>query len=248
MKPEEGASDLAKRSDSLTDLALTLPIFVVYHLGVVFLPVRNAADPVSGQLSELAKESLPQYVGITLAIGVAFVLLLLALGQRKSLKPMRFAVIAVEGALYAFIMRATGAYATTSMASLSHATQPAISHALAHGLPDMTGSVAGNWIMALGAGFYEEVLFRAGLFGVGALILKKFAGGTKAWLLLAGWAVVEAAVFSGWHYIGALGDGFELQSFVFRAVCGLVLTAIFAFRGFAPAVWTHALYDLWVMG
>lgn len=29
--------------------------------------------------------------------------------------------------------------------------------------------------------------------------------------------------------------------------CGLVLTAIYAFRGFAPAVWTHALYDVWVM-
>jgi hypothetical protein len=44
-----------------------------------------------------------------------------------------------------------------------------------------------------------------------------------------------------------LGDDFELSSFVFRTVCGLVLTAIFAIRGFAPAVWTHALYDVWVM-
>jgi outer membrane receptor protein involved in Fe transport len=28
----------------------------------------------------------------------------------------------------------------------------------------------------------------------------------------------------------------------------VVLTAIFVFRGFAPAVWTHVLYDVWVMG
>ena len=72
-------ADLGKRSDSLTDLALTLPIFVVYHLGVVFLPVRNAADPVSGRLAELAHESLLTYFAITVAIGVAFVLLLLLL-------------------------------------------------------------------------------------------------------------------------------------------------------------------------
>jgi hypothetical protein len=58
---------------------------------------------------------------------------------------------------------------------------------------------------------------------------------------------VAAAVFAGWHYVGALGDPWSVQTFVFRAVCGLVLTAIFAFRGFAPAVWTHALYDVWVM-
>ena len=46
----------------------------------------------------------------------------------------------------------------------------------------------------------------------------------------------------------AIGSGaFVLQTFVFRAVCGLILTAIYAFRGFAPAVWTHALYDVWVM-
>ncbi len=58
---------------------------------------------------------------------------------------------------------------------------------------------------------------------------------------------MEAAAFSGWHYVGALGDPFDLQSFAFRAVCGLFLTMIFAFRGFAPAVWTHAIYDVWVM-
>ena len=61
------------------------------------------------------------------------------------------------------------------------------------------------------------------------------------------WAVIAAAVFAGWHYVGALGDDFSIESFAFRAVCGLVLTAIYAFRGFAPAVWTHALYDVWVM-
>ncbi len=61
------------------------------------------------------------------------------------------------------------------------------------------------------------------------------------------WGIAESLAFSAWHYTGALGDGFEMSSFVFRAVCGLILTAIFAFRGFAPAVWTHALYDVWVM-
>ena len=60
-------------------------------------------------------------------------------------------------------------------------------------------------------------------------------------------AVVASALFSGWHYFGEFGEVFELRSFVFRFVCGLVFTVIYAFRGFAPVVWTHALYDVWVM-
>jgi hypothetical protein len=62
-----------------------------------------------------------------------------------------------------------------------------------------------------------------------------------------GWAVACACLFSGWHYVGELGESFDLMTFVFRGVCGLVFTLIYHFRGFAPAVWTHALYDIWVL-
>jgi hypothetical protein len=44
-----------------------------------------------------------------------------------------------------------------------------------------------------------------------------------------------------------MADGFQLISFTFRAVLGLLLTLIFATRGFAAAVWTHAIYDVWVL-
>jgi hypothetical protein len=54
-------------------------------------------------------------------------------------------------------------------------------------------------------------------------------------------------VFSGFHYVGAMADKLQGPSFVFRAVLGLVLTLIYATRGFAAAVWTHALYDVWVL-
>jgi hypothetical protein len=229
----EREQELAKKSDAWTDLGLTLPIFLIYHLGVIFLPVRNAADPVTQELRALANQSLPLYAGLTLAVGVVFVLVLATLGRREELSGKRFALIAVEGALYALLMRFVGSYVVGSL-RLAPGGEP-------------FGAFSGL-IMSLGAGFYEEIAFRVGLFGLGALILKMFFGkGLQGILLMAGWAVVAAAVFSGWHYVGALGDAFDLKSFVFRTVCGLVLTAIYVFRGFAPAVWTHALYDVWVM-
>jgi Type II CAAX prenyl endopeptidase Rce1-like len=239
--PEKAAGDpgsprvdpkLTLKSDAWTDLALTLPIFLIYHLGVVFLPVRNAADPVTHELRSLANASMVTYAGITLAIGAAFVLVLITLGRGKALDKKRFLYIAVEGALYAILMRFAGAYAVGS---------------LRLGPPGGSGVFSGV-VMSLGAGFYEEIAFRVGLFGLGALILRRvLAAGPKRLVAVCAWAVCAAMVFSGWHYVGELGDSFELSSFVFRAVCGLVLTAIYALRGFAPAVWTHALYDIWVL-
>ena len=44
-----------------------------------------------------------------------------------------------------------------------------------------------------------------------------------------------------------MSDKFALASFTFRALLGLILTIIYVTRGFAAAVWTHALYDVWVL-
>lgn len=234
-QPEASPSpQVGRRSDPWTDLALTLPIFVIYHLGVIFLPVRNAADPVTAELRALAKHSMPTYAALTLAIGALFVAVLYTLGRKQSLEPKRFLLVGLEGALYAVLMRLAGSYVVGSLRLGSGA--------------DGEDSIFSSLVMALGAGFYEEVVFRVGIFGVGALILRKLFGtGVKGFVLIACWGVIEALMFSAWHYTGSMGDSFDASSFVFRAVCGLVLTAIFAFRGFAPAVWTHALYDVWVM-
>src|SRR5262245_20936543 len=143
---------IARRSDAWTDLGLTLPIFVAYHLGVILLPIRNAADPVTAELKSLAKHSLPMYAGLTLAIGAAFVGVLWTLGQRRALSGARFLLIAVEGALYAALMRGAGSYV---IGSLSLA-------------PGSSSGPFASVVMSLGAGFYEEIVFRAALFGVGA--------------------------------------------------------------------------------
>jgi len=215
------------------DLGLTLPIFVGYHLGVIFLPVRNAADLVTRELVALADNSLLFYTGLTLAIGAVYVVALVVLGRGHALRWERFGFVAAEGVLYAIAMRLVASYVVGRVF-------------LAAGLN--SGFV--GLVMSLGAGFYEEIVFRVFLFGLGARLLSVLFPATvplRRTLLTFGWAVVAAAVFSGWHYVGALGEPFEAKSFVFRWVCGLVFTGIYAFRGFAPVVWTHALYDIWVL-
>jgi hypothetical protein len=231
----------APRSDAWSDLALTLPLFVAYHLGVVFLPVQNAADVVTRELVMLAENNLMAYGGLTLAIGIVFVGVLSVLGRHQELRWQRFVWIASEGILYAVAMRLVAGYVVGKL-RLAGAEVPAV----AGGPP----GVFGGLVLSIGAGFYEEIAFRVLLFGLGAQVLRLFAEPipvVQARLLTLGWAVVAAGLFSGWHYFGALGDPFELKSFVFRWVCGLVFTVIYAFRGFAPVVWTHVIYDVWVL-
>ncbi len=219
------------RSRPLTDLGLTMPVFVGYHLGVVFVPVRNAADIVTQELVALASQNLLYYGGLTLAIATVFVGVLLVLGRGEALRWQRFASLAAEGVVYAVAMRLVAGYVIGK---------------LALGAPAGLESRFAGAVMALGAGFYEEIAFRVGLYGLGARLADIVFPGRRL-LVHLGWGLVAAALFSGWHHFGALGDPFDLKVFVFRWVCGVVFTVIYVFRGFAPAVWTHTLYDLWVL-
>jgi hypothetical protein len=220
-------------SSAWTDVGLTLPVFVAYHLGVVFLPVRNAADVVTQELVALAHNDRLFYAGLTVGLGVFFVALLLILGRRQALRWQSFAWLLLEGVLYAVSMRLV---ASSVVGRLF----------LAAGIEArFTG-----FVMSLGAGLYEEVAFRVLLYGIGFKCLKVLfapASRLRRFLLALTWAVFCALVFSAWHHLGALGDEFDARVFVFRAVCALLFTLIYVTRGFAPVVWTHVVYDVWVL-
>lgn len=99
--------------------------------------------------------------------------------------------------------------------------------------------------LSMGAGLYEELFFRVllvgGLFFVARRLLQ------KRWVAFTLSVVLAALIFSGVHYVGALGDAFTLSSFLFRFLFGLSLNAIYLWRGFGVAAWTHAIYDIMVV-
>src|SRR5512140_2917546 len=97
-------------SDPWSDLVLTLPMFVGYHIGVIFLPIRNAADVVTRELVALAGHDMAAYGGLTLGIGLTYVLVLGLAGRGHALRWQRFALIAAEGVAYAVAMRVVANY------------------------------------------------------------------------------------------------------------------------------------------
>lgn len=223
----------ASASGPWTDLGLTLPVFLGYHLGVVFLPVRNAADWMTRNLVALADNDIQLYATLTICVGVAYAGTLIALGRGHALRGAAFIWLLVEAVVYATAMRYVASFVVGKVFLAN---------------PMETGSFAGL-VLSLGAGFYEELAFRVLLFGLGFWLLKLLfpMSALSRTLVGVGWALTTALVFSLWHYVGFLGEPFEPRSFVFRTTCGVVFCAIYYFRGFAPAVWTHVLYDVWVL-
>jgi len=101
-------------------------------------------------------------------------------------------------------------------------------------------------MLSLGAGLYEELLFRVLLVSaLAALARVVFGLGVKGAGVFA--TFVGALIFSAFHYIGPFGDPFSLTSFTFRAISGVAFSALYLLRGFGITAWTHALYDAFLL-
>lgn len=100
-------------------------------------------------------------------------------------------------------------------------------------------------MVSLGAGIYEELLFRVLIVaGLALLARKAFRWKPVPAGLFA--ATLGALVFSAFHYVGPYGDPLELGSFTFRTIAGLLFSGLYLVRGFGVTAWTHALYDVFL--
>ena len=98
------ASDLTAKPGGWTELALTLPVFLVYQLGVVFLNVRNATDLVTVRMLALANGDRMTYLELTSGVGLALMFVFGFLGRGQAFRPSKILQIALEGAAYAIAM------------------------------------------------------------------------------------------------------------------------------------------------
>jgi len=100
--------------------------------------------------------------------------------------------------------------------------------------------------MSLGAGVWEETVFRLGIM-TGAVVLLDRVLGLSRWLAVTIALLVSSVLFSAMHHIPPYGDPLQLGVFVFRVLAGCFFGLIYWTRGFAIAVYTHAIYDVYVL-
>jgi membrane protease YdiL (CAAX protease family) len=99
-------------------------------------------------------------------------------------------------------------------------------------------------ITFLGAGIYEEVLFRLLLF-TGLVWLGQHLKIPQL-IAVPVAAVGSGLLFSAAHHICPYGEKFDGYVFLFRALAGVYFALLFKTRGFGVAVGAHAIYDVLV--
>jgi membrane protease YdiL (CAAX protease family) len=107
------------------------------------------------------------------------------------------------------------------------------------------GSVLDRLTLSIGAGLYEELLFRVVIVALISNCMRMVGFSRLVAGIVA--VIVGALLFSAFHYIGPFGEPMRLESFVFRALAGVAFSALYLTRGFGITAWTHALYDVAVM-
>ena len=112
--------------------------------------------------------------------------------------------------------------------------------------PDLAGSWLDQCVSFMGAGIYEELLFRLMLLplAMGVFRVTGFPLATAVVLSVISTSLLFSAAHYDWFL--AAGEPFEATSFIFRTLAGAFFSGLFLWRGFGIAVGTHALYDIFV--
>ena len=222
-----------------------LPLLLAYEAGVLWLGghdpslIRNGADDWMRGWLQIAGAR-----GMFLLPGLVSVGLLIWHISRQY--PWRVAAdtlagMFAESLLFAFCLIVVGQLQEILFQRWAHWESLAVpGRALAIG----NDHVLARMVTFIGAGIYEEVLFRL-------CLLPACYAAFRFLRLSRGWSSVLAVVstsliFSMAHYVGASGDQFSVFSFTFRTMAGLYFAALFVMRGFGITVGCHAAYDVLV--
>ena len=100
-----------------------------------------------------------------------------------------------------------------------------------------------QFYLSVGAGIWEELIFRLGLITVFTYLINSIFRYGKSFSLFLSLAF-SGTMFSLFHYIGVYGDIFSWDTFILRVYAGIFLGTVFIFRGLGISVYTHIFYDI----
>ncbi len=219
---------LRESSTGSASILLTAPVVLLYEIGLIATGARtrNAAHVlVNDLLTQLGRPGT-----LILNVTVLIAILVAAFVPRRRLaSPVGLIVpVVLESTIYACILAPLVLLMSGRSLSIG-------------GLP--TDPRIEATVLSLGAGFYEEVLFR--LAGVAGLYLPL----RRVLHLSQFWAVsiplfLSSFLFALFHHVGLASEPFVARVFAFRFLAGVLLGGLFVIRGFGVACYTHVIYDL----
>ena len=225
-------------------LAFVAPILLAYEMGVLWLggganaAVRTGADAWMRRglgMVGLTDHWLPPVV---LMAG-------LIVWHLFSLRDWRFAPSVLLGMAAESVVLAVALVGLSKLLDLGFTVLDRTGPPVLAGAVGTSGAApAATLIGFLGAGVYEEALFRLALIPAFYGVLRAL----KTPQVMASAAAVTGAslLFSLAHHAGTPGEAFTWFAFVFRWLAGVYFAWVFVVRGFGVAVGTHTAYDILV--
>ncbi|MDH7599807.1 MAG: CPBP family intramembrane metalloprotease [Sedimentisphaerales bacterium] len=250
-------SYLERTSRPIYAILFLLPLVIFYEIGTVLINTDTLNQSQVRVVAFVWLQELFRYLGfqeqvvwIIPPLVVVMVLLGLQIASNKpwAIYPADLIPMAGECILLA---------APLVVLSLLLNTQPPTQNQSATHIPvslamasaTTPSSLLASIVTGIGAGIYEELVFRLILICLLVIIFQDLlrAPYTNA-LVMA--IVISAALFSAHHHIlfvgGRLGVGlpFTWAEFGFRTIAGVYFAILFAIRGFGITAGTHAFYDI----
>lgn len=241
-----------------TAFLATLPLFLAYELGVRASSARNSAELLACLvLAPLGDGAvLARRLALGLAFAVAFVFVLAERGEARDGDDARPAIGLLarqvgEGLFAALLLGPLLVGALSVFDVPLERLWAAASFAPTPGAPPPLALVA----RIAGGAAWEELVFRLALYSLlflATVRLIHFFGASTRDAAPAGDLVAilgSSVVFAAFHLepltrlFGAGGEPFERGVFLWRLLAGLSLAALFRWRGFAVAAWTHAFFN-----
>ena len=228
-------SYLLKSRTSFYSFLFTLPLFFLYEVNILFLSwddilvVRNGADFLMRNILESFDIYGLYGLGLVFFLGLLVTYIFFIKEDQKQEVNVNFLFIMLaESMLWSVVLYFL---LFKFMVFLMNPVGKTI-------LQQVT--------LAIGAGIYEEFLFRvlliAGLSGILGFVFmwdKTFKN------IIA--VVLSGGIFSAFHFMGEYGDFFSMELFLIRFFAGLILGVLYMYRGFGITAYTHSIYDLIVL-
>lgn len=220
-------------------LIVLLPLLIAYECGVLIIggakaeTLRNGAD--AWMRWALQSFGLSHLVVAPLMIAIVFAVWSYL---RRSDRPEGLLTICTGMSLECFLF-------ALILWGLSHAFAPFLEVVgVPLGISIEIDPLVTRIITFVGAGIYEEILFRLILFSGLAWLLQLSA--MPRWGAITAAAVVSSLLFAAAHHVGPLGEKMDSYVFLFRMMAGVYFAVLFQFRGFGIAAGAHACYDVLV--
>jgi hypothetical protein len=219
-------------------LLFLLPLLLAYEAGVVWFggprpeAVRNGAD--SWLRWGLESFGFPQfYCAPALIIAALLVWSAMRLWSRPDHLVLVWLGMAVESIVFA-----------GGLWLLSRQLGPFLDEWGVHLNMGIDSKTLARIITFVGAGIYEEAIFRLALFFVLGCLLRLIGIGRLFSALLT--TIASAVIFAVAHHIGPYGEPYDGYVFLFRALAGLYFALLYLLRGFGIVVGAHVCYDVLV--